>query len=539
MKRYRKAWLCLLMAMLMVLGMAACATPDTPATSSEESVEENTTTTTIEQEQTTTEGATDDMSTTASAEFTTAIAATDPTTGSVASSTTANTTQKVEDKTTTTPTTEGAYDGPVRVLGTRQSVDIIREEASGKSRLVYLKFTNFEGATHKDCVLTYTEAGKRYTRSIGTIYLNEKVVYDTIWLKDSTTSVTANLKDANGRELWKGTISVMKASEQSVIPKSTVYNEATLKPGSIRGVNYYPQMTPWSAWTQQDPSVWDKELADAASLNINAIRTFAECWEEDRMLGWCASPEYIATINKLFVAAEKNGIHVLFCLNSHIPSELMEYNIRYTRSIVEPFINDGRVLGWDLINEIDSKGLSEQKYIDDYCLTCYPLLSEIDPNHINNIGFAYMLEKATKIGLTFDKPNQTWHYHFYRKTTKENIASWVNGYFKDRPFILGEFGDTSAEKVMDGAPREDLGEDWQLDVYKAVLAAYNGAVEDGQKMLGAFAWCLYDYPTMDGHVSGQDKFGLIRADGSLKPAAEHLRDEYAKMKQKYPAQWDK
>lgn len=528
MTRYYKAWLCSLMAFLLAFGMTACSTSnESPSSnetpSSQESLGENAITTS-----TITEGVSENMSTTTESMA-------NNTKDDTSINSTTSTTQKPN---TTTSTVEEKYIGPVRVLGTRQSIDIMREENTGKSRLVYLKFTNFEGKTHKDCVLTYTEDGKTYTRSIGTIYLNEKVVYDTIWLKESTTSVEGKLKDAKGRELWKGTISVMKASAQSVIPKSKIYNETNLKPGTIRGVNYYPQLTPWSAWTKQDPAVWDKELADAASLNINAIRTFAECWESDQMLGWCATPEYIATINKLFSVAEKHGIHVLFCLNSNIPSQIMEYNIRYTRSIVEPFINDGRVLAWDLINEVDDKGLSETEYIDEYCLTCYPLLSEIDPNHLNQIGFACMLEKVVKAGITFDKPNQSWQYHYYRKTTKENIGWWVKNYFKDRPFILGEFGDTTALHVNDGAPREYLGEDWQLDVYKAVLAAYNGAVEDGQKMLGAFAWCLYDYPSMENQSTGQGHFGLIRSDGTLKPAAEYLRDEYAKMKKNRPAQWD-
>lgn len=158
-----------------------------------------------------------------------------------------------------------------------------------KRRLVYLKLTNNEKITRKNCVLTYVEDGKTSTRELSTIYLNEKIVYDTIWLKSGTTAISAVLQDADGKELWKGSITIGKAKTERVIAKSTIYNNATLKPGTVRGVNYYPRHTPWSAWTSQSPSTWDSEFKEISSkLNVNAIRTFAECWETDQMLGGCA-----------------------------------------------------------------------------------------------------------------------------------------------------------------------------------------------------------------------------------------------------------
>ena len=461
------------------------------------------------------------------------------TTADRSQSTATETTGRVTRPQQTDPASGGNDGQPVRVLAEKQDVDIIRTDADGRRRLVYLKMTNYEGITHKDCVLTYTEDGRTVARDVYTIYLNEKVVYDTVWLKSSTKSVPAELKDGAGRRIWKGTLTVQPASKQTVIKKTTVYNEKTLKPGTIRGVNYYPRYTPWNAWTKQNPKTWDSEFKEiSGKLNANAIRTFAECWETDRMLGFCASASYLSTLNSLFAAADKYGIHVLFCLYSAGPDAIMSYNLRYVRSIVEPFIHDGRVLGWDLINEIDDKGLSEKEVVDDFCRTCYPYLSKIDPNHLNQIGFAFMLDKALKAGLTFDKPNQSWQYHYYRKTDAANIALWIDKYFKDRPFILGECGDTSAKKVTDGAPREFLGEEWQLAVYQTLIPAFNDSVAAGRKMLGMFPWTAFDFPGFGGST-GQGEFGLIREDGSVKPAGEYLGAEYAKIKRSRPAQWDK
>ena len=537
MKRSWKAFLSLLLAGAISTSMAACRTNTPPAESGASSGFQT-------NAQSSGEGQDTNMVTNEQP-LTTATSGAD---SSAATTGANNPAGKPDGKTTKTnsaatrrPTAETpSTNYPVVVAAAQQSVDIIREDSDAKRRLVYLKLTNNEKVTRKNCVLTYVEDGKSSTRELSTIYLNEKIVYDTIWLKSGTTAVSAVLRDADGEELWKGTITVSKAKTERVIKKSTVYNNATLKPGTVRGVNYYPRQTPWSAWTSQSPSTWDSEFKEISSkLNVNAIRTFAECWETDQMLGGCATTEYLATIDQLFEAANKYGIHVLFCLYSSTPFENMTKNYRYVRSIVEPFINDGRVLAWDLINEVDDKGLSEVDYVDEFCLTMYPKLSQFDPNHTNQIGFAFMLDKATKIGLTFTGKNQSWQYHYYRKTSAENISQWVSMYFHDTPFFLGECGDTSALKVADGAPREFLGEDWQLAVYKTLIDAFNGAVANGNKMIGMFPWICYDFPTMANHVTGQGEFGLIRADGSLKPAGEYLAAEYAKIKKSRHAQWDK
>lgn len=58
-------------------------------------------------------------------------------------------------------------------------------------------------------------------------------------------------------------------------------------------------------------------------------------------------------------------------------------------------------------------------------------------------------------------------------------------------------------------------EDDQARLYEIVLSAAQEA-----RVAGAIAWCLHDYPIQDPNES---HFGVIRADGSLKPAARVLR----------------
>lgn len=426
----------------------------------------------------------------------------------------------------------------LKVVAEKQTVDIIRQDADCNRRLVYLKFTNYEGITHKNPKFVYTDAGKTVQRDLATIYLNNKVVYDTIWVASTTKSITGKITDESGKIIWEGTLNIVQGDREHLIKKSKVYALSEIKPASLRGVNYYPRWTPWSAWTKQKESTWDSEFKEMSEkLNVNIIRTFAELWEEDQKFGWCATPEYLETISKLFAVADKYKIKVLFCLHSHLPSQFQGENVRYVRSIMEPFINDGRVFGWDLINEIDSKGLSEVEYIDAFCQEFNMRMSEFDPNHPNCIGFAYMLEKAGKAGLHFDGPQQFWQYHWYRDMTADTIAGVADRYFGKTPFLLGECGDSSMEGVSD-APRPDTGEDWQLSVYQTIIPAVIGAKDKGYDIKGVMAWTAFEFPNMLNQETGQGEYGLIRANGELKPAGKYLGSEFLKLKKSNPAQWD-
>ena len=50
-----------------------------------------------------------------------------------------------------------------------------------------------------------------------------------------------------------------------------------LPPLSVRGVNYFPRETPWGGlWTKTPAEVWEKDMALAASLGCNTVRTFVQ-----------------------------------------------------------------------------------------------------------------------------------------------------------------------------------------------------------------------------------------------------------------------
>jgi len=96
--------------------------------------------------------------------------------------------------------------------------------------------------------------------------------------------------------------SVAGAAQQAEILRA-------LAPLSVRGVNYYPQQTPWGGmWTATPAGVWEQDMARVAALQANAIRTFVSLGREQAQAGLlladgAPAEAYLAKIETLLAAA--------------------------------------------------------------------------------------------------------------------------------------------------------------------------------------------------------------------------------------------
>ena len=352
----------------------------------------------------------------------------------------------------------------------------------------------------------------------------------TLTLKAGRTELKTAFVDAQG-ELLCGAY-YTDVQEEEVIRK--------IEPLSVRGVNYFPRNTPWGKmWTQTPPEVWEQDMAAAAKLGVNTVRTFLIFSPDDVKNGLATAdgtptPAYREKLERLLAAGWKHGIHFVLCFefSEHIfnqPDGVQRWQ-RAMRSIVVPLRDDGRVLMWDLMNEPES----DHKWTErtkTYLKGARVFLKEIDPKHFTTIGITYRTDRLQEIGLP-----DVLQYHEYgvgRKFTVqsgiERTRSGINHQGlnqTERPLIIGEFGMCTARDAQHGASPELTAklnnapgtEAEQAQVYSAVLEAVKQ-----ERIGGAIAWCLYDYPIKNPNES---HFGLIRADGTLKPAAKVLRDAF-------------
>lgn len=315
----------------------------------------------------------------------------------------------------------------------------------------------------------------------------------------------------------------------------------TLQPLSVRGVNYYPRETPWGGmWTGTPPEVFQRDMALAASLGVNTVRTFVMFNPKLAQAGLiqadgAPSPQYLGKIESLLTAAWSHGIRLIVCFEFS-PDWLgsPDGGARWRRAIsavVGNYRGDGRVLLWDLMNEPDS----DEKWTEAtraYLRDALPLVRRLDPDHLATVGLTWRIDRLAAVGLP-----DALQYHEYCpkaqlfKDGPSRVLQSIASQRKTggaRPLLIGEFGLSTARDPQHGADaslRSKIGEApgteaEQARLYENVLAA----AEEG-RVAGALCWCLYDYPINN---PNEAHFGLVRRDGSLKPAARALRDAYAR-----------
>ena len=107
----------------------------------------------------------------------------------------------------------------------------------------------------------------------------------------------------------------------------------------------------------------------------------------------------------------------------------------------------------------------------------------------------------------------------------------------DRPLIIGEFGMSTARDPMHGAgaawqPRLPAAPGTEEDQSRLYGIVFDAA--EHFRIAGVMPWCLHSYPTAEhGFLTpAESMFGLVRHDGTLKPAAEQLKQRYAQWSQR-------
>jgi len=251
----------------------------------------------------------------------------------------------------------------------------------------------------------------------------------------------------------------------------------------------------------------------------------------------------------------------LVSLGRFTPSANTIYNI-YT----EPFVLDAEKLqlrticgtlkdhpalwAWSLGNEPDLFCRPPTDAIGrDWLRTMAATIKEADPHHLVTIGF-HTVSADSNCGLRIDHAAESTDYSvmhgysIYHPVARDPLDSdWVpftaglTAALGGRPVLYEEFGLCTMEPDQPSGYREMIFPfhkiHRQFFASHADAAAYYAAVLPKlhrMGALGAFAWCFGDYdatlwdkPPCD-YVIHERFFGLYRADGSLKPMGQAVKD---------------
>lgn len=285
-----------------------------------------------------------------------------------------------------------------------------------------------------------------------------------------------------------------------------------LDPLSVRGVNYYPRDTPWSyMWWATPVSAMDREMALAESLNVNAIRMFLS-WNTDKKLideAGNVSNAYLNRFEQFLATAWKHHMRAVVCFDNWSGHEDAAWK-KAMGTFVTKYKGDGRILMWDLINEPGGTGslFADPKMVA-FIRNSLDYIKSLDPDHLTTVGLLWQIEDLSKIKL----PDVA-QYHEYGVDCVGASLEGMMKYAPNHPIIIGEFGGN----VHQGGDTEE-----KLAIrYGLILHA---AEKDA--IAGTMPWCLTDYTLV--YVGEDNRFmGLFRADNSLRPAGQLLKQTYAR-----------
>ncbi len=305
------------------------------------------------------------------------------------------------------------------------------------------------------------------------------------------------------------------------------------QPVVLKGTNYWLHTAPFvDTWGEWDGTRVAAELAQAHDLGVNSVRITLPYIHVPIPLVWGdkiserVNGPIIQLMTQLLQIADGYNMKVLFALFDGTdrvddPSAAdFRQELNYVQGIVEPFAADDRVLAWDLKNEPDNgpvwqKGDAAQSI--HWLAQMAGAVRAADTRHPITVGMgqAANLWAAPGGQRVLDFVDFA-SFHSYDAGGFAGQIQAVQAH-TGKPVVVSEFGwptgparESSAGATYDEATQSYL--------YRTMLPVAQAA-----GVAGMMQWTLWDYERGDARPDHESFFGLVRADGSLKPAAELFR----------------
>ncbi len=318
------------------------------------------------------------------------------------------------------------------------------------------------------------------------------------------------------------------------------------QPIKLKGVNFYPKDQPWAyMWSQWDGAAARSDLARAKEIGVNSVRVLvpyspATGWT-DKDTGEVV-PVYLNELRQMVQIAGEMDMKVIMALfdfydpgKETLPqAEAERRNKLYVDAIVSAFATDDRVLAWDLHNEPDQyeswRDNDKQREFIAWMATVEGEIRRLDANHPITVGMSQYdgLFTADDTGPPYPDeaarglaPADLSDFLSFHSYNAGNI-DWQIKYIKlhsDKPIVLQETGWPTGPACTGPVYTESQ----QELLYKLMVEGANG-----EDIAGVMNWQLWDLPPGISLGSGkelfEDYYGLLRRDGSWKPAMLLFRD---------------
>ncbi len=291
---------------------------------------------------------------------------------------------------------------------------------------------------------------------------------------------------------------------------------------NIKGINYYPQATPWDMYgTAFNPDRIAKDFEIIKKAGLNTIRIFVP-YEDFGKAN--VTPEKLEKLTTVLDLAQAKALKVIVTLFDFFGDyEVLNYtlNRHHAATLVNALKTHEALLAWDIKNEpnldFESRGTSK---VLAWLNTIIDLVKSIDTVHPVTIGWSNA-KSAHHLKNKIDFVS----FHYY-----ENLEALQDTYamlqkkMPHKTLVITEFGLSSNKGFWHpfGSTAQD-----QANYHK--LCQHIFAKHHIQFM----SWTLYDFTKVPKEVVGrlpwrkqtQEHFGFIDQNGETKPAFKYISKE--------------
>ncbi|WP_298545076.1 cellulase family glycosylhydrolase [uncultured Aquimarina sp.] len=284
----------------------------------------------------------------------------------------------------------------------------------------------------------------------------------------------------------------------------------------IKGINYYPQKTPWDMFGDDfNTHVISKDFDIIKTMGLNTIRIFLQYEDFGKA---SVKNEKLHKLEQVLDLAEAKDLKVIVTLfDFYGDYSVLDWTLthRHAEQITTAFTNHRAILAWDVKNEpnLDFESRGKENVVA-WLREMILQIKQYDSNHLVTIGWS----DITSGGILKDEVDfVSFHYYqdidIFEETYKE-LNSKIN-----KPLVLQEFGVSSNREFWN-----------PFGTSEKKQAAYH---EQFQKIIQEqdihyLSWTLYDFEEVPESVVGnlpwrkhkQKHFGFIDKAGKKKKAFE-------------------
>ena len=282
---------------------------------------------------------------------------------------------------------------------------------------------------------------------------------------------------------------------------------------SLNIVSYIgPKDAPWTMWANWEPAAIDADFATMASLKASAVRLFVDPQE----FGF-PTPS-AAMLNELSQAVQTASAH-----NLRVYLNLFDRFSNYTAvtgsmswaaAVMKPYAGDPEVPAFEVYNEVNPSARAQMAWLK----VMIPQVQKDSggtPVGVSICGCSSTASLSTlHTDLTATQPDfYSFHYYSgdFSQQDAQNVFASAKSIVAPLPLIIGETGLPTGPSATGGS--DPTLEQQQAQWFQAVEAA---SVAEGLGTAGV--WTLEDFTATNPNPQ-QQFFGLVRIDGTQKPAA--------------------